>query len=210
MTIAASEAPKTRMARGSLTIGICLSMLVLIAVVSLTGPLLSPYSVDQIDFDQSLISPTPQDARLFGTDDLGRDLFVRTMKGTQMTLFVAFVASVVSLVIGVIYGAVAGYAGGKIDALMMRAVDALYAMPFMFFVILLMVVFGRSLFADIYVAIGAINWLDTARIVRGQTLSLKAAERSWMRPRLTGVSSFGHSIRGTYRAQPAWGRRSCT
>ena len=193
MTIAASEAPKTRMARGSLTIGICLSMLVLIAVVSLTGPLLSPYSVDQIDFDQSLISPTPQDARLFGTDDLGRDLFVRTMKGTQMTLFVAFVASVVSLVIGVIYGAVAGYAGGKIDALMMRAVDALYAMPFIFFVILLMVVFERS-FLLIFIAIGAINWLDTARIVRGQTLSLK--ERAFVdAARLTGVSTTGILLR---------------
>ena len=99
------------------------------------------------------------------------------------------IASVVSLTIGVVYGAFAGYVGGKTDAIMMRAVDALYAMPFMFFVILLMVVFERSFFL-IFVAIGAINWLDTARIVRGQTLSLK--QRAFVdAARLSGVSTAG-------------------
>jgi oligopeptide transport system permease protein len=124
---------------------------------------------------------------IFGTDDLGRDLFVRTMLGIQVTLIVAIIASIVSLVIGVTYGSIAGYFGGRVDAVMMRLVDTLYAMPFIFFVILLMVVFERN-FVLIFVAIGAINWLDMARIVRGQTLSLR--EREFVdAARLTGVSS---------------------
>ena len=97
------------------------------------------------------------------------------MLGVQVTIAVAVVASVVSLVIGVLYGAVAGYVGGRVDAVMMRFVDTLYALPFIFFVILLMVVFERN-FLLIFVAIGAINWLDMARIVRGQTISLKQRE----------------------------------
>jgi oligopeptide transport system permease protein len=161
-------------------------LLLVVAVLSLVGPLASPHSAGEISFDQGFISPTLDESRWFGTDDLGRDLFVRTLKGTQVTFLVAIVATLVSLVIGVLYGAAAGYLGGKTDAVMMRAVDALYAMPFMFFVILLMVVFERSLFL-IFVAIGAINWLDTARIVRGQTMSLK--HRSFIdAARLTGVS----------------------
>jgi len=175
--------------RGNRLVVSCASLLLAVAVLSLVGPLVSSYSVDTIAFDQSFIAPTLEDGRLFGTDDLGRDLFVRTLKGTQITFLVAIVATLVSLVIGVLYGATAGYLGGKIDAVMMRAVDALYAMPFVFFVILLMVVFERSLFL-IFVAIGAINWLDTARIVRGQTMSIK--QRSFVdAARLTGVSSAG-------------------
>jgi len=130
---------------------------------------------------------------LFGTDDLGRDLFVRTLLGVKVTLFVAIIASGVSLGIGVAYGAIAGYVGGKVDAVMMRAVDALYALPFIFFVILLMVVFERN-FLLIFVAIGAINWLDMARIVRGQTLSLK--QREFVdAARLIGVSTPGIILR---------------
>jgi oligopeptide transport system permease protein len=128
-----------------------------------------------MNLPERLEPPTLDNARFFGTDDLGRDLFVRTMSGTRITLLVAIVASFVSLVLGVAYGAVAGYAGGKIDAFMMRIVDALYALPFIFLVILLMVAFERN-FLLIFVAIGAINWLDMARIVRGQTLSLKERE----------------------------------
>jgi oligopeptide transport system permease protein len=133
--------------------------------------------------------PSPSGWHLFGTDDLGRDLFVRTLLGVKVTLFVAIIASGVSLGIGVAYGAIAGYVGGKVDAVMMRAVDALYALPFIFFVILLMVVFERN-FLLIFVAIGAINWLDMARIVRGQTLSLK--QREFVdAARLIGVSTPG-------------------
>jgi oligopeptide transport system permease protein len=169
-------------------IRVCLTVLLLIAALSIAGPLASPYSADQITYEQNYVGPTFTDGRLFGTDDLGRDVFVRTLKGTQMTFLVAMVATLVSLVIGVMYGAIAGYLGGKIDAIMMRAVDALYAMPFIFFVILLMVVFERSLVL-MFVAIGAINWLDTARIVRGQTISLK--QRAFVdAARMLGVSKF--------------------
>ena len=157
-----------------------------IIVVALVGPLLSPHAYDQTNFDALLTSPTTEGLHLFGTDDLGRDLFVRSMLGVQITILVAVVASVVSLVIGVLYGAIAGYAGGRVDALMMRFVDTLYALPFIFFVILLMVAFERN-FLLIFVAIGAINWLDMARIVRGQTLSLR--ERGFVEAaRLMGAS----------------------
>lgn len=175
--------------RANRLVVVCLGILFLVTALSVVGPLASPHSLEAIAFNESFLSPTLVDGRLFGTDDLGRDLFVRTLKGTQVTLLVALVASIVSLVIGVLYGAFAGFAGGKTDAFMMRAVDALYAMPFIFFVILLMVVFERSFFL-IFVAIGAINWLDTARIVRGQTMSLK--QRAFVdAARLTGVSTAG-------------------
>ena len=158
-----------------------------IIAVAFIGPLLSPHDYLQTDFDNLLQSPSLGDFHLFGTDDLGRDLFVRSMLGVQITILVAIVASVVSLLIGVAYGATAGYLGGRVDAVMMRFVDTLYALPFIFFVILLMVTFERN-FLLIFVAIGAINWLDMARIVRGQTLSLR--EREFVEAaRLTGVSA---------------------
>jgi oligopeptide transport system permease protein len=115
------------------------------------------------------------------------------MAGTRVTLLVAVVASIVSLVIGVAWGAVAGYAGGKVDAVMMRCVDALYALPFIFLVILLMVAFERN-FLLIFVAIGAINWLDMARIVRGQTMSIRNREFIDA-ARLIGVSPAGIVMR---------------
>ncbi len=161
--------------RRSRSIMISGGILVAIAVLAIIGPFISPHSYLTTDFDGRFVGPTLDSFHLFGTDDLGRDLFVRTLLGGQVTLLVAIVASIVSLVIGVAYGAVAGYVGGRIDALMMRAVDALYALPFIFLVILLMVVFERN-FLLIFVAIGAINWLDMARIVRGQTISLKQRE----------------------------------
>jgi len=171
------------------TIVVCSSILLLIAAIALLGPLLSPHHFASTDFENRFMLPSAGDWHLFGTDDLGRDLFVRTLLGVKVTLFVAIVASCVSLGIGVAYGAIAGYVGGKVDAIMMRAVDALYALPFIFFVILLMVVFERN-FLLIFVAIGAINWLDMARIVRGQTLSLK--QREFVdAARLIGVSTPG-------------------
>ena len=179
--------------RGNRLVLICLGLLLSIAVLSIVGTLVSPHSVGKIAFDQNFIGPTLDARHWFGTDHLGRDLFVRTLQGTQITFFVAIVATMVSLVIGVSYGAIAGYLGGKTDAIMMRAVDALYAMPFVFFVILLMVVFERSL-TLMFVAIGAINWLDTARIVRGQTISLK--QRAFVdAARLDGVSNFAIIVR---------------
>ncbi|MGB5739249.1 MAG: ABC transporter permease subunit [Woeseia sp.] len=165
----------------------CFGLLMLLALVAIVGPLVSPHSYRTANFDAGLLPPSLANLHLFGTDGLGRDLFVRTMMGTQVTLLVAVVASFVSLFIGVLYGATAGYLGGRIDSLMMRFVDAMYALPFIFFVILLMVAFDRNFFL-IFVAIGAVNWLDMARIVRGQTLALK--EREFVdAARLTGVST---------------------
>ncbi len=159
----------------------------LVAIIATVGPWLSPHEYATTYFDRLLQSPTFGNLHIFGTDELGRDLFVRTMMGIRITLVVAIVASFVSLVIGVAYGAIAGYVGGRVDAVMMRFVDTLYALPFIFFVILLMVAFERNFFL-IFVAIGAINWLDMARIVRGQTLSLR--EREFVEAaRLTGVST---------------------
>jgi oligopeptide transport system permease protein len=145
------------------------------AVLVLVAPSFAPYAYDFTDFANTSIAPSWSTGHLFGADTLGRDIFVRTLYGGRISLMVGVVATAVSLVIGVTYGAVAGYFGGRIDAVMMRTVDILYGLPFMFFVILLMVFFGRSIFL-IFVAIGAINWLDMARIVRGQTLSLKHRE----------------------------------
>ena len=148
----------------------------LIALALLLGPMLSPHAADSIDFDGEWAqAPSLVNAHYFGTDNLGRDVFVRTLEGGRISLLVAFAASLVSLLIGVAYGAVAGYFGGALDGWMMRAVDILYALPFLFLVILLMVLFGRHLVL-VFVAIGAINWLDMARIVRGQTMALRQRE----------------------------------
>jgi oligopeptide transport system permease protein len=154
-------------------VSVCL--ILLMAVLVLIGPWLSPYSYAQTDWDNISIGPDLASRHYFGTDALGRDLFARTLHGGRISLLIGIVATLVSLIIGISYGATAGYLGGRIDHLMMRIVDILYAMPFMFFVILLMVFFGRNIIL-IFVAIGAINWLDMARIVRGQTLSLKRTE----------------------------------
>jgi len=145
------------------------------AVLVVVGPWLSPYAYDFTDWSNLAIGPSFETGHIFGTDTLGRDLFVRTLYGGRISLMVGIVATVVSLGIGIGYGATAGYFGGRLDQMMMRIVDILYALPFMFLVILLMVFFGRNILL-IFVAIGAINWLDMARIVRGQTLSLKRRE----------------------------------
>ena len=175
--------------RSSRVVLVMTAALVVIALFALAGPLFSPHSYQTTALDMKLAAPSLSDARWFGTDELGRDLFVRSMLGVRVSLLVAVIASLVSLVIGVLYGAVAGYVGGRLDAAMMRIVDTLYALPFVFFVILLTVYFDRNFFL-IFVAIGAINWLDMARIVRGQTISLK--EREFVQAaRLSGVSSRG-------------------
>jgi oligopeptide transport system permease protein len=145
------------------------------AVLVIAGPWVARFAYDFADFSNVMRAPSVAMGHWFGTDTLGRDMFVRTLYGGRISLLVGIAATAVSLVIGVAYGAIAGYVGGRVDALMMRAVDILYALPFMFFAILLMVFLGRHLVL-IFVAIGAINWLDMARIVRGQALSLKRKE----------------------------------
>ncbi len=148
------------------------ALLLAIALIVLLGPSLSPHAYDEILWDRIGQPPDFGAGHYFGTDSLGRDLFVRTLHGGRISLLVGLLATVVSLVIGVSYGAIAGFFGGRADALMMRFVDILYSLPFMFFVILLMVFFGRSIFL-IFIAIGAVEWLTMARIVRGQALGLK-------------------------------------
>lgn len=161
--------------RGNRAAIAALWLLVAMTGVVVVAPFFLPYSYEQTDWDHIAMGPSLASGHLFGTDSLGRDLLVRTLWGGRISLLVALVSTAVSLAIGVLYGAVAGYVGGRLDQLMMRVVDVLYALPFMFLVILLMVLFGRNIVL-IFVAIGAINWLDMARIVRGQTLSLRNRE----------------------------------
>ena len=150
-------------------------VLAMIAVLSFVVQHFLPNNLDDIYWDYIQHPPTTDNFLIFGTDGNGRDLLVRTLFGGQISLAVAVIATFVSLVVGVTYGAIAGYMGGRTDAIMMRIVDILYSIPFMFIVILLMVVFGRSIFL-IFLALGLVEWLDMARIVRGQTLSLKQKE----------------------------------
>ena len=147
------------------------AILLLIVLLAVVGPWLAPQPYDAIDFDADW-GAAPSASHIFGTDDLGRDLFARVCVGGRLSLAVGFVSTLVSLAIGIAWGAVDGWFGGRIDAVMMRIVDILYALPFMFFVILLMVLFGRY-WLLIFVAIGAVSWLDMARIGRGQTLALR-------------------------------------
>ena len=150
-------------------------VLLLVVLACFVGPLLIPFELDEIFWDAIMAPPDWAGGHLFGTDANGRDLLVRTLNGGRISLMVGLVATAVSLTIGVLYGATAGYLGGRVDSVMMRLVDVLYSLPFMFFVILLMVFFGRNIVL-IFVAIGAVEWLDMARIVRGQTLSIKRKE----------------------------------
>ena len=152
-----------------------MALLSLIVIIALFGPLLARHRMDDAFFDRISEPPNFADGFYFGTDANGRDLFPRTLFGARISLLVAVASSLVSLVIGVAYGSIAGFIGGRVDSLMMRIVDILYSLPFIFFVILLTVFLGRSLFL-IFITIGAIQWLDMARIVRGQTLALKHRE----------------------------------
>lgn len=149
-------------------------VLALLIAAAVAGPWLSPFSYDEINKADVWIGPL-QHGHLLGTDALGRDLLVRLLMGLRVSLAIGLVATVVSLVIGVAWGATAGFLGGRVDEAMMRIVDVLYALPFIFFVILLMVAFGSNVIL-IFVAIGAVEWLTMSRIVRGQTLSLKQKE----------------------------------
>jgi oligopeptide transport system permease protein len=143
--------------------------LLLMVVIALLTPFIAPYSYEIQNLD--LGATPPSLAHWFGTDTFGRDLLTRVMYGGRVSLAVGFIATAVALLIGVLWGAVAGYVGGKTDAVMMRIVDILYALPFMIFIILLMVVFGRSILL-LFLAIGCVEWLTMARIVRGQVLTL--------------------------------------
>jgi oligopeptide transport system permease protein len=144
--------------------------------LALLGPLASPWHFDALDWRHLAQAPGAVAAHWFGTDRLGRDLFVRTLTGLRLSLLVSALATLVSLAIGVTYGAIAGFAGGRTDQVMMRIVDVLYALPYLFIVIILTSLLPRGSLAVLLVALGAVGWLTTARIVRGQTLALKRRE----------------------------------
>ncbi|MEO0982024.1 MAG: ABC transporter permease subunit [Pseudomonadota bacterium] len=150
-------------------------ILAVLVAFAFIGPLVWVHDYQTIYTDRVKIAPTFENLHLLGTDQQGRDLMARLMIGLRISMVVGVVATVVSLVIGVTWGATAGFVGGRVDNLMMRIVDVLYAMPFIFFVILLLTIFERNIFL-IFAAIGAIEWLTMARIVRGQTLTLKNKE----------------------------------
>ena len=152
-----------------------LAILGLMTMAAIVGPLFLDYRQDQIDWMHMAAPPLSAEGHWLGTDRLGRDMLVRTLYGLRVSLSIALLATLVSLAIGVSWGAIAGYLRGRTDALMMRVVDILYALPQVFFVIILTVVLGRSP-ATLLVAIGAFGWLTMARIVRGQALALRERE----------------------------------
>ena len=153
----------------------CLLILGLLALATLAGPAILDYREDEIDWSHMAAAPFEAPGHWLGTDRLGRDLLVRTLHGLRVSLAIALAATLVSLVIGVAWGAFAGFRRGRTDAWMMRFVDVLYSLPQVFFVIILTVVFGRGPIT-ILVAIGAFGWLTMARIVRGQALALRERE----------------------------------
>jgi oligopeptide transport system permease protein len=153
-----------------------LVLIVAVALLALLAPLMSPWSYDSLDWRHLAQPPGPAGAHWLGTDRLGRDLFVRTFYGVRLSLLISVLASAVSVGIGVAWGAFAGFAGGRTDEWMMRFVDVLYSLPYLFIVIILSTVVGRGSLAVLLIAIGAVGWLTTARIVRGETLALKRRE----------------------------------
>ena len=163
---------RLRRNRAALASGV---LLIAILCAALLLPLLSPYSYYAPDWDHLIEPPAFRGWHFLGTDALGRDLLVRTLWGCRISLLVGVAASLVTVTIGVLWGTIAGDVGGRVDALMMRSVDVLYSVPFIPFVIVLTVLFGRELLL-IFIAIGAVSWLDIARIVRGQTLALRNRE----------------------------------
>jgi len=147
--------------------------ILLLIVIAIITPFIAPY--DYAYQDLALGASAPSSHHLLGTDTLGRDLLTRMMYGSRISLMVGFLATSVALIIGVIWGTIAGFSGGKTDAIMMRIVDTLYGIPFIILIILLMVIFGRNLIL-LFLAIGAVEWLTMSRIVRSQVLNLSKQE----------------------------------
>ena len=152
-----------------------LIVLALVALACVFGPMLLPNAFDSVDWNLMSAPPTRAGWHLFGTDELGRDLLVRTLVGGRVSLLVGLLGTLVAVCIGVVWGATAGFVGGRVDSVMMRIVDMAFAVPYLLIAILVVTVFGR----DILLVVGAIaafSWLDMARVVRGQTLSIKSRE----------------------------------
>jgi oligopeptide transport system permease protein len=163
-----------RLARNPAAVAALLIM-ALVLLFAIVGPWLNPNAAQTLDWAHVAASPSLESAHWLGTDRLGRDLFVRTLAGTRISMAIGLVATLVSLIVGISYGAIAGYVGGRTDHLMMRAIEILSGLPLIFFVIFLTVIFGRGP-ALLFFTIGAVGWLTMARIVRGQTLSIRQRE----------------------------------
>lgn len=153
-----------------------LAVLLLLAVLALLGPLVSPWDSGTIDWQHLAQPPGVRAAHWLGTDRLGRDLFVRSLQGLRLSLLISLLASLVSLAIGVLWGATAGLAGPRTDGWMMRCVDVLYSLPFLFVVIILTALFERGSLTVLLLSLGGVGWLTMARIVRGETLALRRRE----------------------------------
>ncbi len=171
-SLAADAARRLRSNPGA--VGALLLILCMVAL-AVIGPWFNPNGSDALDWSHVASQPALQSAHWFGTDRLGRDLFARTLEGARVSMAVGLVASAVSLLVGIGYGAIAGYAGGRTDHAMMRIIEILSGLPLIFFVIFLTVIFGRSR-QLLFLSIGAVGWLTMARIVRGQTLSIRRRE----------------------------------
>ena len=152
-----------------------LVILSIITLLSIFGPYFLKFDFYETDWNSIYLPPDFESGHYFGTDGNGRDLLVRILYGGRLSLTIGIIATLVSVLIGVTYGTISGFFGGKLDITMMRIVEILYAMPYLIFVIILMVIFGRNIYL-LFLAIGAVEWLTMARIVRGQTISIKEKE----------------------------------
>jgi oligopeptide transport system permease protein len=163
-----------------------------LTLLALVGPALSPHRFDALDYEAIAAPPGASHAHWLGTDRLGRDLYVRTLDGTRISLAIGVFATLISVAVGVCYGAIAGFSGGRVDHLMMRLLEILSGLPLMFLVILFHVAFGGGT-VQLFVSIGAVGWLTTARIVRGETLSLR--RREFIEAALAGGATAGRVLR---------------
>jgi oligopeptide transport system permease protein len=150
-------------------------LLLLITLACVFGPMLLPHAFDDTDWDAMSLPPTWQNMHLFGTDELGRDLLVRTLMGGRISLMVGLLATIASVAIGIAWGATAGFIGGRVDTLMMRLVDMMYAVPYLLIAILMVTLLGRDFYL-VVLTITVFSWMDMARVVRGQTLAIKSKE----------------------------------
>lgn len=154
---------------------ISLVLLTIIALACIFGPMVLPHSYEDTDWDAMSMPPTMLNAHYFGTDELGRDLLVRCLIGGRISLMVGLLATIASVTIGITWGAIAGFMGGKVDAIMMRLVDMMYAVPYLLIAILMVTLLGREFYL-VVLTITVFSWMDMARVVRGQTLSIKSKE----------------------------------
>ncbi|WP_228028230.1 ABC transporter permease [Chitinibacter fontanus] len=154
---------------------VSLVLLAIIALACVIGPMVLPHDYDATDWDAMGLGPTLQNWHLFGTDEMGRDLLVRTLIGGRISLFVGLMATLASVTLGILWGATAGFLGGKVDSIMMRIVDMMYAVPYLLIAILMVTLLGREFYL-VVLTITVFSWMDMARVVRGQTLSLKSKE----------------------------------